>query len=130
MEILQLRYFCALAHNQHVTKTAEQLHIAQPALTQTIHRLEHELGVKLFRSSGRNIVLTECGTYLLQKIEPVLKVLNNIPEELQGLAEERCKMIKINLLAASNLVTDTIIKFQKEHKDVRFQIVQNDEKEE
>ena len=68
MEILQLKYFYALAQTQHVTRTAQQLHIAQPALTQTIHRLENELEVKLFKSSGRNIILTEYGTYLMNKI--------------------------------------------------------------
>ena len=129
MEILQLKYFYALAQTQHVTRTAEQLHIAQPALTQTIHRLEKELEVKLFEPRGRNIVLTEYGKYLQNKIEPILKALNEIPEELQLLAGERRKLIKINVKAASGLVTDTIIRFQKAHKDLRFQIVQNAEME-
>ncbi|MBO5341679.1 MAG: LysR family transcriptional regulator [Lachnospiraceae bacterium] len=129
MEILQLKYFYALAQTQHVTKTAEQLHIAQPALTQTIHRLEKELGVKLFESKGRNIVLTEYGRYLEKRIEPVLKALNDIPNELQILAGERKKLLKINVKAASGLVTDTIIRFQKEHSELRFQITQNAETE-
>lgn len=129
MEILQLKYFYALAQTQHVTKTAQQLHIAQPALTQTIHRLENELDVKLFKSSGRNIVLTEYGRYLQKKIEPVLKTLNEIPEELHTIAGDRKKLLKINVLAASNLITDTIIGFQKKHKGTRFQVVQNSEAE-
>ncbi len=129
MEILQLKYFYALANTEHVTKTAQQLHVAQPALTQTIHRLEKELGVKLFRQSGRNIVLTEYGRYLQKRIEPVLKTLSEIPEELQQLAGEMQKLLKINVLAASNLITDTIIQFQKSHKDIRFHIVQNSEEE-
>ena len=78
MEITQLKYFFALAQTQHVTRTAEQLHISQPSLTQSIHRLEKELNVKLFKNSGRNIILTECGKYLQRKIEPVLKALNEI----------------------------------------------------
>ena len=129
MEILQLKYFYALAQTQHVTKTAEQLHIAQPALTQTIHRLEKELEVKLFEPRGRNIVLTEYGKYLQKKVEPILKALNEIPEEIQILAGERKKLLKINVKAASGLVTDTIIRFQKEHSELRFQIVQNAEME-
>ena len=129
MEILQLKYFYALAQTQHVTRTAEQLHIAQPALTQTIHRLENELEVKLFQSSGRNIVLTEYGKYLQKKIEPVLKALNEIPEELHEMAGERKTLLKINVLAASNLITDTIIDFQKSHREIRFQIVQHNEAE-
>lgn len=129
MEITQLKYFYALAQNQHVTRTAEQLHIAQPSLTQSIRRLENELDVKLFKSNGRNIVLTDCGKYLQKKIEPLLKTLNEIPEEIQALTGDRKKMLKINVLAASTLITDTIIRYQKEHPEVRFQIVQNVETE-
>lgn len=129
MELLQLKYFYALAASQHVTKTAEQLHIAQPSLTQTIHRLESELGVKLFRTSGRNIVLTEYGVYLRDKLEPVLKSISEIPEELRTLAGERKNLIRVNVLAASNLITDAIIEYQKLHSNVRFQIHQHNEEE-
>ena len=125
MEFTQLKYFYTLAQNLHVTHTAEQLHIAQPSLTQSIRRLEKELNVKLFKTSGRNIVLTDCGKYLQRKIEPILKTLNEIPEEIQTLTGDRKKMLKINLLAASTLITDTIIHYQKEHPEIRFQIVQN-----
>ena len=40
MELNQLKYFLEVAKRQHVTKSAEKLHIAQPALTKSIHRLE------------------------------------------------------------------------------------------
>lgn len=129
MELLQLQYFYALAQTQHVTKTADHFHIAQPALTQTIHRLEGELGVKLFQKSGRNIVLTDAGEYLKKKVEPILKSINEIPEEIMALAESRKKLLKINVLAASNMVTEAIIEFQKDFGGVNFQIVQNTESE-
>ena len=45
MEITQLKYFLEVAKTQHMTQSAQKLHIAQPALTQSIHRLEKELGV-------------------------------------------------------------------------------------
>ena len=109
MEITQLKYFYTLAQNQHVTRTAEQLHISQPSLTQSIRRLENELNVKLFKSNGRSIVLTDCGKYLQTKLEPLLKTLNEIPEEIRTLTGDRKKMLKINVLAASTLITDTII---------------------
>ena len=73
MELLQLEYFYAVAKTQHVTHTAEQLHIAQPALTQSIHRLEKELGVPLFHRNGRNIALTEYGVYLRDALKPILE---------------------------------------------------------
>lgn len=129
MELLQLQYFYALAQTQHVTKTADTFHIAQPALTQMIHRLESELGVKLFQKNGRNIVLTDAGEYLKKKVEPIIKSVNEIPNEIQSLAESRKKLLKVNVLAASNLVTEALINFQKEHGGVNFRIVQNTESE-
>lgn len=129
MEITQLKYFYTLAQNQHVTRTAEQLHIAQPSLTQSIRRLEKELGVKLFKTSGRNITLTECGKYLKKKIEPIITTLNEIPEEIRSLTGDRQKTLKINVLAASTLITETIIHYQKKHPEIKFQIVQNTETE-
>ena len=59
MELTQLRYFAAVAELQHVTRAAERMHVAQPAITKSIHRLEDELGVPLIASRGRNIV-TAC----------------------------------------------------------------------
>lgn len=53
MELLQLKYFQTVARTEHMTKAAQELRIAQPALSVTIARLEEELGVPLFDRIGR-----------------------------------------------------------------------------
>lgn len=125
MELLQLKYFYAVAVNQHISNTAKQLNIAQPSLTQTIHRLENELGVKLFKSAGRNIVLTEYGRYLMNKIKPVIETIDEIPFELAEMAKLNKNTISINVMAASTIIIDALIKYQEENKDVKFQINQS-----
>lgn len=125
MELLQLEYFCAAAENMHITKAAKQLHVAQPALSQSIRRLENELGVKLFRKQGRNIVLTEYGDYLKSTLDGVLPVIEEIPSRIREMTEERRHTIRINVLAASTLVTEALILFQTENPDIRFQVTQN-----
>ena len=120
MELLQLEYFYAVAQNQHMTRTAEQLHIAQPSLTQSIRRLEKELGVPLFYHSGRNIALTEYGVALQEALTPVLKTLHQIPNQLQHLAQERETTIRLNVLAASTLVTQALISYKKDHDGLNF----------
>lgn len=70
MELLQLKYFLAVAESEHMTNTAKQLHIAQPALTQSIHRLEQELGVRLFERAGRGIRLSPAGAYVRDRVKP------------------------------------------------------------
>ena len=64
MELNQIRYFLEVAESQHITKSAEKLHIAQPSLTQAIHRFEESVGVPRFVSIGRHIMLNEYGKSL------------------------------------------------------------------
>ena len=125
MELTQIRYFLEVAESQHITKSAQKLHIAQPALSQSIHRLEKELRVHLFVSKGRNIVLTEYGKYLKQKLEPVLTELDSIPGQLQTMAKLESDTVHINVLAASTLVTEAIIEYKKKRSEVNFQVLQS-----
>lgn len=125
MELNQLRYFLDVAHTQHVTRSAERLHLAQPALTRAIRRLEEELGVPLFVAKGRGIVLTEYGKFLQSNLTPLLTELDSLPERLQIMANLTHATVHLNVLAASTLVTEAVIQYQKGHPDVRFQLTQN-----
>ena len=127
MELNQIRYFLEVAKTQHITKSAKKLHIAQPSLTQAIHRLEESVGVPLFVSKGRNITLTEYGKYLEKKLIPIIDELDSLPEKLHVMAKLADKTIHLNVLAASALVTDAIIEYKREHKDINFQLLQNNQ---
>lgn len=129
MELSQLRYFCAVAETQHVTQTAERLHIAQPALTQSIHRLEKELGVPLFTSKGRGIMLTECGRFLYKKLAPVIQTLDQLPQELEAMADQERTTIHMNVLAASTILTASVIEYKRQQHHIHFQLFQNSELE-
>lgn len=61
MEMLQLEYFRTVARLEHMTRAAQELHIAQPALSKTISRLEEDLGVPLFDRQNRQIRLNAFG---------------------------------------------------------------------
>lgn len=127
MELTQIRYFIEAAKSQHITRSAERLHIAQPALSQSIKRLESELGVKLFISKGRNITLTQCGRYLLNKLDPVIRSIDEIPDELEHLKHEESTTIRLLVLAASSLVTQAIIDYKQLNNHIKFHVAQNEE---
>ena len=123
MELLQLRYFLEVAHSQHMTRSAEKLHIAQPSLSQSIKRLEWELGVALFAARGRNIVLTEQGRFLKEKLEPILDRLDALPEQLRAMNDPEQTTIRLHVTAASRVVSEAIIAYRREHQKVNFQFL-------
>lgn len=73
VENRHLRYFLEVAKTLHITRAAEHLHIAQPALTQNIQQLERELGVKLFERQGRRLSLTEAGQVFAEEADNSLR---------------------------------------------------------
>ena len=127
MELMQIRYFLETAKTKHMTNSAKNLHITQPALTQAIRRLEKDLGVPLFVAKGRNIVLTEYGRYLQKRLEPLMEQMDAIPEQLKMMVALEGETIHMNVLAASGLVMEAIIEYKKEHEDINFQLQQNSE---
>lgn len=129
MELTQIRYFLEVAKTQHMTKTAQNLHVAQPALSQSIKRLEKSLGVPLFVSKGRNITLTAYGKYLQKKLEPIIEQLDNIPKQLETMAKLEGETIHMNVLAASSIVIEAVIEYKKEKGELNFQFLQNQQDE-
>lgn len=127
MELTQLKYFLEVARTEHVTQSAKNLFIVQPALTQSIHKLERELGVKLFKNEGRNIRLTENGRFFYERLRPVYEELMSLPSQLTDFADKQNNNIKLNVLAASTLITQAIIDYKRDHRDINVDIIQNKE---
>ena len=86
MELRQLVYFEAVARLGGFTRAAEQLHVAQPAISAQVRRLERELGAALFERTTRRVRLTEAGTLLLARARTVLTELDGARDDLGKLA--------------------------------------------
>ncbi|WP_028777357.1 LysR family transcriptional regulator [Shimazuella kribbensis] len=87
MELLQLQYFQKVARLGHLTKAAEELHIAQPALSKTIARLENDLGVALFDRQKRQIRLNEYGQTFLKQVDIALAALEEGKKQVMDQAD-------------------------------------------
>ncbi len=127
MELTQLKYFLEVARTEHVTQSAKNLCIVQPALTQAIHKLEDELGVLLFKNSGRNIKLTDSGKFFYEKLQPLYENMMALPELLKTTANKLNNNVKLNVLAASTLITSAVIEYKQSNPDIDVDIVQNEE---
>jgi len=86
MELRQLRYLVALADERHFTRAAAREHIAQPALSQQIRRLEAEVGLALVERTTRRVALTDAGEMLVARARRILSELDDAQAELGTLA--------------------------------------------
>ncbi len=82
-----LRYFWAVAHNGNLTRTAEQLHVSQSALSLQIRKLEQQLGHDLFERRGKQLLLTEAGRLTLSHADVIFASGAELLSQIQGQAQ-------------------------------------------
>jgi LysR family nitrogen assimilation transcriptional regulator len=84
MELRSLHYFVRIAELGSITRAAAHLHVAQPALTRHVQRLEQELNVALFTRANRGVRLTEAGQKLLDGAARILRDLERTGDEIRA----------------------------------------------
>lgn len=126
MELRQLQYFVKVARKEHFTKAAEELHVAQSAVSRQIHQLEDELGISLFVQVGRNVQLTHAGRLFLNRIETILTDLEKSVLEIRELLDPELGEIRLGFphSLGVNLVPSVVAQFRKEHPNVKFKFKQ------
>jgi LysR family transcriptional regulator, transcription activator of glutamate synthase operon len=85
MELRQLRSVEAVARHRHFTRAAEELHLAQSALSHQIRRLEEELGTPLFERTSRRVTPTEAGEAVAARARRVLAEVDGARAEVDEL---------------------------------------------
>lgn len=76
MELRQLEVFRAIAAELHFGKAAKKLFIAQASVSQTLQKLEEDVGVLLIHRSSRTVQLTPAGTVFLAEIERIFAAID------------------------------------------------------
>ncbi|CAL9654907.1 LysR family transcriptional regulator [Streptomyces sp. enrichment culture] len=104
MDLRQLRYFQTVARHEHMSRAAEELHVAQPALSRTIARLEADLGTALFDRKGRRIRLNRYGEMFLRHVDRALSELDDARRALRDARDTGLGRVSI---ACETLLTIT-----------------------
>jgi len=128
MDLRQLRSFVTLTQSGFsVSRTAERLHVVQPAVSQHLARLEAELGVQLVTRRGRRLVgLTAAGEQVLDYARRVLAGVQNIHQIGREHAEEAIGVLKVGTThTQARYVLPPVIKaFSAAYPRVELQIHQ------
>ncbi|NSL50971.1 LysR family transcriptional regulator [Calidifontibacillus erzurumensis] len=126
MEWHQIYYFQTVARTQHITKAAKELSISQPALSRAIHKLEIELGVKLFDRKGRNIFLNRYGKMFLNRVEQAIKQIEIGKQEIIDEIHPEHGTISLAFLPSLGIsfVPDILSNFRSRYPHIKFQLHQ------
>ncbi|MEC0369081.1 LysR family transcriptional regulator [Paenibacillus chibensis] len=126
MELRQLQYFLKVAQKEHVTQAAEELHVAQSAVSRQIHQLEEELGVQLFMQKGRNLQLTPVGQLFCKRVDSILKDLDKAVVEVHEFLDPEQGEIRIGFphSLGIHLIPSVVAEFKQRYPNVKFRFKQ------
>ena len=100
MDLTALRTFVAVAECSSFSRAAEELHLAQPAVSQQIKRLERDVGAELLSRSTRRVELTPAGARLLPRALAILADVDRAQDEMRlleaGLVGQRRDRLRRN----------------------------------
>jgi len=124
MELAQLRYLVALAEELHFTRAAAREHIAQPALSQQIRRLEDEVGLALVERTTRRVSITEAGELLVARARRVLAEIDAASAELQALRGVQSGHVHVGALHTMGPVDVSLLlaEFHRRHPAVELTV--------
>ena len=120
VDLRKLRYFVAVAERLHFRNAAEELHLAQPALSRSISALERELGATLFERDRRSVALTAAGRQLLDDARPLLAAADAARRRVQRAGRGAHHLVVG--FRAGILVTPAVRAFTAEHADVSVEV--------
>ena len=118
------KVFYTVAKYNHMTKASEELHISQPAISQSIKKLEDQLGGTLFLRSNKGMELTEEGKMFYEYVKGALELINNAENEFTSFKDLSKGEIKIGCSTAlTKLVLINVLKdFHHDYPNININI--------
>jgi DNA-binding transcriptional LysR family regulator len=125
LTLQQLEYFLAAYRHGSFSGAAQELHLAQPSLSEQVRRLEAELGVALFARAGRGLTPTEAGETLRPHAERTLAAAEEARESVVAVRELRGGIATFGTWGTARYYpgTDIVAAFRRRHPEVRVRLI-------
>ena len=125
MELRHLRYFVAVAGEEHYGRAAERLRVAQPALSRQIQDLEEEIGCKLFDRLSRGVKISAAGKSFLADARRILHEVYEATTRAKRVAAGQSGILRVGFvegLSWHGVVPDSFRQFRERQPDAELQL--------
>lgn len=122
MDLLQLKYFCDSAESQNFSQTARKYQVPPSGVSQSVKRLETELGTPLFDRKNNKVILNRTGERFYAKVKQSLSLLESAVSEVQDVTAGDGEEIKLLVYTNRQLVTRVLGDFKRQYPSVSFVI--------
>ena len=118
------RVFYVVAKNKHMTRASEELHISQPAISQSIKKLEEQIGGTLFLRSNKGMELTEEGKMFYEYVKGALELISNAENEFTSFKDLSKGEINIGCSATLTklILVDALKAFHQDYPNININI--------
>jgi DNA-binding transcriptional LysR family regulator len=124
MDLSELQVFLAVASERSFSRAAAKLHRTQPAVSQSVKRLEGELGERLFDRSSKGGHLTEAGSILLDYARQLIRLKEEAESAVRELQDLRRGRVLVGANeAAVHILLPVIERFRQEHPQAQVEVV-------
>ncbi len=119
-----LRYFATVARCGSIRGAAEELHVAQSALSRQIQKLEDELGAPLFQRRSRGVELTSAGEILLGCAQTIQRQVERVRSEVDALKGLRRGVVHVAAIESlvPHLLPEAIARFNRRYPGIQFDV--------
>lgn len=122
MTLRNLEIFVSVAKSGKMSTSANELHIAQPTISQAISELEKEYGVLLFERLSRKLYITEAGKQLLSYAQNILMLTDEMEKQMKNLSENKVVLIGATITVGKCVLVDIVKSFEETYPNIKVEV--------
>ena len=118
MQLQEMRYAVAVMEHRSFTKAADALFVSQPALSQSIGRLEHELNTILFIRDRNHLYPTQAGILFVEEAKRILQMADDLRETMRGLCRTTTLSVGISNYYGQHYLPKIVPRFHEQCPEI------------